>query len=55
LNTPILPSATRSVPIAAPLGLPLASIEVLQPSLDDVFLTLTGRPSETEPTEEEDD
>jgi daunorubicin resistance ABC transporter ATP-binding subunit len=29
-------------------NLALASIEVLQPSLDDVFLTLTGRPAEDE-------
>jgi ABC-2 type transport system ATP-binding protein len=28
-------------------GLPLASIQLLQPSLDDVFLTLTGHPAET--------
>jgi len=31
------------------------AVTVREPSLDDVFLTLTGRPSETEPTEEEDD
>ncbi len=30
--------------------LPIATIELQQPSLDDVFLALTGRPAETEPT-----
>jgi ABC-2 type transport system ATP-binding protein len=33
--------------------LPIASIELQQPSLDDVFLTLTGRPAETEPAHEQ--
>jgi ABC-2 type transport system ATP-binding protein len=29
-------------------GLPIASIQLVQPSLDDVFMTLTGHPAETE-------
>jgi ABC-2 type transport system ATP-binding protein len=33
--------------------LPLASIQLVQPSLDDVFLTLTGRRAEESPAEEE--
>jgi oleandomycin transport system ATP-binding protein len=33
-------------------GMAIASIELRQPSLDDVFLTLTGRPAEPEPTEQ---
>jgi daunorubicin resistance ABC transporter ATP-binding subunit len=31
-------------------GLPVAAIELQQPSLDDVFLALTGRPADDEPT-----
>jgi ABC-2 type transport system ATP-binding protein len=31
-------------------GLPLAAVELQQPSLDDVFLTLTGRPAEADST-----
>ena len=30
----------------------IASIELQQPSLDDVFLTLTGRPAAQEPIEQ---
>jgi ABC-2 type transport system ATP-binding protein len=33
--------------------LPLASIQLVQPSLDDAFLTLTGRRAEAAPAEEE--
>jgi ABC-type multidrug transport system ATPase subunit len=33
-------------------GLPVTAIELQQPSLDDVFLALTGRPAEDEPTHE---
>jgi ABC-type multidrug transport system ATPase subunit len=33
-------------------GLPIAAIELQQPSLDDVFLTLTGRRAETQPEDE---
>jgi daunorubicin resistance ABC transporter ATP-binding subunit len=33
--------------------LPIASIELVQPSLDDVFLILTGRPAETAELEEQ--
>jgi len=29
----------------------IAAIELREPSLDDVFLTLTGRPAEPEPAE----
>jgi ABC-2 type transport system ATP-binding protein len=29
---------------------PIAAVELQQPSLDDVFLTLTGRPAEASPT-----
>jgi len=32
--------------------LPVAAIELQQPSLDDVFLALTGRPADDEPTHE---
>jgi ABC-2 type transport system ATP-binding protein len=31
-------------------GLTVAAVQLEQPSLDDVFLTLTGRPAEPEPT-----
>jgi daunorubicin resistance ABC transporter ATP-binding subunit len=34
-------------------GLPLASIQLVEPSLDDVFLTLTGRRAEATPAEHE--
>ncbi len=30
--------------------LPILAIEVQEPSLDDVFLSLTGRPAEADPT-----
>jgi len=33
-------------------GLPIAAIELQQPSLDDVFLTLTGRRADAQPLEE---
>ena len=33
-------------------GLPVTAIELQQPSLDDVFLALTGRPADDEPTRE---
>jgi daunorubicin resistance ABC transporter ATP-binding subunit len=33
-------------------GLPVTAIELQQPSLDDVFLALTGRPADAEPTPE---
>jgi ABC-type multidrug transport system ATPase subunit len=33
-------------------GLPIAAIELQQPSLDDVFLTLTGRRAEAQPLKE---
>jgi len=33
-------------------GLPTAGVELTQPSLDDVFLTFTGRRAEDEPTDE---
>ena len=33
-------------------GLPIAAVELQQPSLDDVFLTLTGRRAEDEPADE---
>jgi len=33
-------------------GLPIAGVELTQPSLDDVFLTFTGRRAEDEPTDE---
>ncbi|WP_028059650.1 daunorubicin resistance protein DrrA family ABC transporter ATP-binding protein [Candidatus Solirubrobacter pratensis] len=33
------------------MRLPIASLELVQPSLDDVFLTLTGHPAETKPAE----
>ncbi len=33
--------------------LPVAAIELQQPSLDDVFLALTGRPADDEPTDEQ--
>jgi daunorubicin resistance ABC transporter ATP-binding subunit len=33
------------------MQLPIASLELVQPSLDDVFLTLTGHPAETKPAE----
>jgi len=33
--------------------LPIASVELQQPSLDDVFLALTGRPAEDHPIEKE--
>jgi daunorubicin resistance ABC transporter ATP-binding subunit len=33
-------------------GLPVTAIELQQPSLDDVFLALTGRPADDEPTHE---
>jgi ABC-type multidrug transport system ATPase subunit len=33
-------------------GLPIAAIELQQPSLDDVFLTLTGRRAEEAPADE---
>jgi daunorubicin resistance ABC transporter ATP-binding subunit len=33
-------------------GLPVTAIELHQPSLDDVFLALTGRPAEDEPSHE---
>ena len=32
--------------------LSVAAIELQQPSLDDVFLALTGRPADDEPTQE---
>jgi len=32
--------------------LEIASVELHQPTLDDVFLTLTGRPAELGPTEQ---
>jgi oleandomycin transport system ATP-binding protein len=31
-------------------GLPVIAIELQQPSLDDVFLALTGRPANDDPT-----
>ena len=34
-------------------GLPIAAVELQQPSLDDVFLTLTGRRAEDEPAPEQ--
>lgn len=33
-------------------SLPIASIELQQPSLDDVFLALTGRPADPTPGRE---
>jgi daunorubicin resistance ABC transporter ATP-binding subunit len=33
--------------------LPIAAIELQQPSLDDVFLALTGRPADAEPADEQ--
>jgi daunorubicin resistance ABC transporter ATP-binding subunit len=33
------------------MGLPVASMELVQPSLDDVFLTLTGHPAEPDQAE----
>jgi ABC-type uncharacterized transport system ATPase subunit len=33
--------------------LPVAAIELQQPSLDDVFLALTGRPADDEQTDEQ--
>jgi ABC-2 type transport system ATP-binding protein len=33
-------------------GVPIAAIELQQPSLDDVFLTLTGRRAETQPDDD---
>jgi hypothetical protein len=32
--------------------LPVAAIELQQPSFDDVFLALTGRPADDEPSHE---
>jgi oleandomycin transport system ATP-binding protein len=32
-------------------GLPIAAMELRRPSLDDVFLALTGRPAGDEPTD----
>jgi daunorubicin resistance ABC transporter ATP-binding subunit len=33
-------------------GLPIAAVELQRPSLDDVFLALTGRPASDEPTDQ---
>jgi daunorubicin resistance ABC transporter ATP-binding subunit len=33
-------------------SLPIATVELQQPSLDDVFLSLTGRPADEEPTDQ---
>ena len=51
------PSPTRRVgrggAASGRAALPIAAVELQQPSLDDVFLTLTGRPTERrDPTKE---
>ena len=51
-STPRPPRISATSAALASAGVPLAGFTLGQPSLDEVFLALTGRPAEEQETEE---